>query len=67
MIHIDGKQCDLCGTCVGVCPVDALRIEGSTVRFDSRVCTGCRACIRICPVGVIGEHEGVPEAAFPVS
>ena len=66
MIGIDGNLCDLCGTCVGVCPVDALTIEGSSVHLDRPACTGCRFCVSICPVGAISEYEDVPGVVFPI-
>ncbi len=51
MIRIDGALCELCGTCVGVCPADAVTIEGTMMRIDDNLCIGCLACVRICPVG----------------
>ncbi len=50
MIHIDGQLCDVCGTCVGVCPVEALHIRGNDLIFDSEKCIDCGACVAICPV-----------------
>ncbi len=51
MIRVDGALCELCGTCVGVCPADAIIIEGTVLRIDADRCIGCLVCVRICPVG----------------
>ena len=51
MIVIDPALCETCGTCVGVCPADAVIIECDSIRIDSERCVSCLACVRICPVG----------------
>jgi L-aspartate semialdehyde sulfurtransferase ferredoxin len=51
MIRIDGSLCELCGTCVGVCPVDAIVIEGTDIRVNGSRCIMCMGCVKICPVG----------------
>ncbi len=51
MIRIDGALCELCGICVGVCPADAVIIEGTVIRVDAERCIECLACVLICPVG----------------
>lgn len=54
-IHIDAQavpsgDCSLCGTCVEVCPVSAVRIEGEGVIINYNFgCWGCGVCIRECP------------------
>jgi ferredoxin len=52
MIHVNTKACDGCGTCVGVCPADALILE-ETVSVDPLKCTVCLTCVRICPFGAL--------------
>ena len=51
-IHIDNGRCDLCGTCVAVCPEDAIELTESTIRVDQKRCTLCESCVDICPLGV---------------
>jgi ferredoxin len=52
MININTAECDACGTCVGVCPSDALILE-QTLSINTDVCTGCGICVRICPFGAL--------------
>ena len=51
MIRIDAARCELCGTCVGVCAVDAVIIERTGISIDDGRCVECLACVRICPIG----------------
>ena len=46
---VTGETCTLCGTCVEVCPVQALRIEDETLIMDNDRCNACTACIYACP------------------
>ena len=55
MIIIDQQLCDLCGTCIGVCPVDAIIIEKHKITVRSDICTGCSACVHVCPVDALSE------------
>ncbi len=57
MIQIDPVLCDVCGTCVGVCPADALAIELRTLTVDMEKCIRCRACVSICPVGAVKDSD----------
>ena len=48
-LQIEKNECDRCGTCISVCPCDALLLtEALTVNDDA--CTGCGTCVEICPV-----------------
>ncbi len=44
----DSDKCGLCGNCVEVCPVNAIRIEGSVIT-NEELCIHCCACIKKCP------------------
>jgi ferredoxin len=48
VIKIDNGRCDECGTCVSVCPVNALLLE-KTLRVDQKTCISCGACVKACP------------------
>ena len=46
--------CDQCGTCIGVCPTEALsRNSRGIVTVDRKRCVGCMACADICPSGTV--------------
>jgi NAD-dependent dihydropyrimidine dehydrogenase PreA subunit len=53
-LRIDGGRCTACGTCVAVCPVEAIAPPdaGEPPRFVAG-CTGCWACVNCCPEGAI--------------
>ncbi len=65
MIRIDGALCELCGTCVGVCPVDAIIIEGTVIRIEPGRCIECLACVSICPVGAPSSGEEPSDTHSP--
>jgi ferredoxin len=52
MIKVNADKCDACGTCVGVCPSDALVLE-ETITVNSTECSGCLICVQICPFGAL--------------
>lgn len=44
------KDCVACGSCVKVCPKEAITIEnGIYAKVDHDLCIGCRACQKTCP------------------
>lgn len=47
----DEAKCTHCGSCLAVCPTEALAMDRSTWRvgFDPQKCIGCEACIPACP------------------
>ncbi|MBD3321498.1 MAG: 4Fe-4S dicluster domain-containing protein [Chitinivibrionales bacterium] len=52
MVKISGQLCDLCGTCIAVCPEDAL-VMTPVLQCDRKKCTRCGRCVGICPVGAL--------------
>jgi ferredoxin len=56
LIEVDTEACFSCGTCVSLCPVEAISIDkdGSVV-FDREKCVGstCSACVDACPTRAI--------------
>ncbi len=51
-IKIDKDKCDACGSCVEVCPVEAIAInDKATVNEDK--CIDCGTCVDECPNGAI--------------
>jgi ferredoxin len=49
---IDIQKCDFCGTCVAVCPTDAIDLKECVIEVDKKRCIGCGSCVDICPFGV---------------
>lgn len=46
---IDQAVCAGCGSCAGVCRLDAVIEEGSIFTIDAIACEGCAACMTQCP------------------
>ena len=44
------RECDQCGTCVAVCPFDAIELPEMSLTIDQKKCTICLRCIKVCPV-----------------
>lgn len=47
--------CLKCGTCVGECPVGAIKEGEAQYEIDADACLGCGTCVAACPVGAIVE------------
>jgi len=56
LIEVDSEECFSCGTCVSLCPVEAISMDkdGSVV-FDREKCVGstCSVCVDACPTRAI--------------
>ena len=48
-INQDIERCDFCGTCVAVCPHDAIELYEARLEIDREKCTMCLNCVHICP------------------
>lgn len=49
-----GFGCTGLGTCVGVCPFDAIKMDGDNLpKIDPHKCTACGKCIKACPKNVL--------------
>ena len=56
LIEVDSEKCFSCGSCVALCPVEAISIEkDSTVKFNKEKCVGstCSICVDACPARAI--------------
>ncbi len=54
---IDAEQCNGCGKCINVCPVEAMSLTSANdphrpkkkrAKLDERLCLGCGVCVRTC-------------------
>ncbi|HNR12597.1 MAG TPA: 4Fe-4S binding protein [Thermodesulfobacteriota bacterium] len=50
---VDEEKCTGCGTCVDICPVEAITLEQEIARVDESLCTECGLCVDECPVEAI--------------
>lgn len=55
MLICNHKECDQCGTCVGVCPHAALLLSDH-LEVDKERCTLCSRCIKVCPFGALCDN-----------
>ena len=55
-MKIDKSKCISCGTCVAICPVEAISFDsdGKAV-IDQEKCIKCGACKASCPVNAIDD------------
>jgi len=54
-MEINKNLCDICGTCVSVCPIDAILVSEFEVVIDNEKCTVCLNCLKVCPIKAIRE------------
>lgn len=45
----DPDRCTACGSCVQVCPAEALHMEGAVPVVDADACIACFCCQEMCP------------------
>ena len=56
LIEVDSEKCFSCGSCVALCPVEAISIEkDSSIKFLKEKCLGstCGICVDACPARAI--------------
>ncbi len=56
LIEVDSEKCFSCGSCIALCPVEAISLANdSTVQFDKERCVGstCSVCVDACPARAI--------------
>lgn len=55
-VKVDVNTCVGCGACVGVCPVEALSLNGDgKAQCDEGTCIDCGACMGTCPTEAISQ------------
>jgi len=47
-VSIDKVKCNGCGKCVGICPVNAIKIEQEKALVNDE-CVECGVCVNECP------------------
>jgi len=56
-IIVNKEKCYLCGSCVAVCPKEAIIIENDEWNFFFDKCISCKFCVLACPVGALNVEE----------
>ena len=59
---VNSDACDRCGTCIGVCPANALVLLTGSLFIDDGRCTACGTCVKICPFGALFLARGPEDA-----
>lgn len=49
----DPKKCNLCETCIKVCPEQCITLVNSKIRVDYNNCIRCYCCSEMCPQGAM--------------
>lgn len=57
MAHVISDDCTSCGSCVEVCPVDAISEGDGKYEIDADTCVDCGACVSECPVEAISAGD----------
>ena len=55
MAYKISDDCIACGTCAGVCPVNAISEGDGKYVIDADACLECGTCAGECPVSAISE------------
>ena len=53
ILEIDKETCTGCESCVDVCPVEAIAMNGGKAVVDADTCVDCGQCVDECPVEAI--------------
>jgi ferredoxin/DNA-binding Lrp family transcriptional regulator len=59
-------SCIGCGTCIEICPIDALSLTKEIAKIDDKKCLGCGVCAQQCPENAIELiHTGLRKVFIP--
>ena len=57
MPYVITGECNMCGTCIEECPVEAIAVGDPKYIIDPDECTDCGACADVCPEEAIEEVD----------
>jgi len=63
-VIINDQKCDLCGTCVGVCPENVMGMSITKLFIDHAGCTRCSKCVWVCPVRALSLEARITKKAI---
>ncbi|MEI8132933.1 MAG: 4Fe-4S dicluster domain-containing protein, partial [Leptolinea sp.] len=73
---IDSQDCNGCGKCVNICPVEAMMLVSTNdphapkmkrAKVDEDMCLGCGVCVRVCNRDGIHLHERPERVITPLN
>jgi ferredoxin len=62
MYEVNYDKCTGCGSCVDVCPTEAIALQQGKAIIGME-CIDCGACPRVCPEGAIRRQSAAVTAA----
>ncbi|MFX1538313.1 MAG: ATP-binding protein [Promethearchaeota archaeon] len=65
--EIDSDSCTGCETCIDICQMDAISLEGSISVVNRKRCIGCRNCMLACPSDAITMHKKSKQHVPPLT
>ncbi|MFA5367011.1 MAG: 4Fe-4S binding protein, partial [Dehalococcoidia bacterium] len=60
----DEGKCTACGSCIDLCPVNALKLE-DVAEVDIDTCIGCGVCVTHCSPGAIKLARRAQQVEIP--
>ncbi len=74
--QINNEECNGCGKCVNVCPVEAMSVVSANdpthprkrkARLDEKICLGCGVCVRNCSTKAISLKARPERVITPIT
>lgn len=68
-IMFNASKCIDCGTCIDVCPQNAIKEDNKRYRIDAKLCDLCGSCCEECPTQALkwsGQRLGVSEVLVEI-
>ena len=50
---VNPELCTGCGTCIDICPKNAIVMQDDKAYIQENLCKNCKKCVRVCPSGAI--------------
>ena len=55
--EVNVNECTGCETCIQICPMEAIKMDGDTAKIKKKRCIGCGNCASKCPSEAIKMHK----------